>query len=278
MVYGPLAGRRFDGHSVPGLREMGREHGCRLYCHASEREAIAKQCDLDVSELSPLRHGSSVDVGAAAVLQVLHTPGHSSGSICLVACEEEGGEPTKRAAPSPVTFTPVRLPPSAASSMATPPVVVPSPPRAASPPGTHAPQDGRSEPLTVETEGASGRASMRSVGGSKFVLVGDTIFPGACGRLDLPGCDAAAMYDSLRTLRALDAVLPVYPGHSFLGECTTIGRERDEGMLRVLDKAAWLCMHERAEALPEGDGEGEKAPAASKTPFFMPPMEEQSAA
>ena len=284
MVYGPLAGRRFDGHSVPGLREMGREHGLRLYCHASEREAVAKQCGLDVDELIPLHHGGAIEVGVAAELRVLHTPGHSTGSICLVACEGRGGEQVATEEtrvivdPPPVDFASVVLPPSMAPPSAPPPSAPPPPPVVTPHEAEHecayAPlygsreHEGKSELVSMGTGRPSAWACPASLSGAKFVLVGDTIFPGACGRLDLPGCDASAMYDSLRTLRALDGALPVYPGHSFLGECTTIGRERAEGLLRELSKDAWLSMHERDAA----DSEGAASAAASKTPFFVPPL------
>lgn len=53
---------------------------------------------------------------------------------------------------------------------------------------------------------------------------GDTLFAGAIGRMDLPGGDEMAMYDSLtRVILPLDDTTVVHPGH---GPSTTIGRER----------------------------------------------------
>ena len=57
------------------------------------------------------------------------------------------------------------------------------------------------------------------------LYVGDTIFPGSCGRLDLPDSDKAAMYDSLQTLRGLDDAIDVYPGHGY-SPSTTIDEKR----------------------------------------------------
>jgi len=185
MVYGPMAKHKFDGHRVPGLREMGRQHGLKLYAHAFELGLISDQCGLEIDEIVPLHQGSTLGLGggpggggaaggaASGVaggvrLEVLHTPGHSSGSICVCVQEE-------------------------------------------------------------------GRTSL--------VLVGDTVFPGQCGRLDLPDSDKSDMYDSFARLRTLDDSVLVYPGHSFSGKRTTIGQEKQSGLLRDFSKEAWLQMH-----------------------------------
>jgi len=192
LVYGPMAKGRFDGHRVPGLREMGREHGARLYCHALERELVASQCGLELHELTPLSHGSTLPLGAAGTLEILHTPGHSSGSICICATPYGGRAP--------------------------------------------------------------------------FVLVGDTIFPGACGRLDMPDSDKSHIYDSFRVLRQLDDATIVYPGHAFSGKQTTIAQEKSHGLLRDFSKADWLRIHNDT---PEDARDTRHA--ASKSPFFQVP-------
>jgi len=49
-----------------------------------------------------------------------------------------------------------------------------------------------------------------------FALVtGDTLFIGECGRTDLPGGDANALFDSFEKIRELDPSLIVYPGHDY---------------------------------------------------------------
>ncbi|EQD70074.1 metallo-beta-lactamase superfamily protein [mine drainage metagenome] len=62
------------------------------------------------------------------------------------------------------------------------------------------------------------------------VATGDTLFVGECGRVDLPGSDPAAMFDSLlRRVVALDDALVVLPGHDYGSTPTsTIGREKRE--------------------------------------------------
>ena len=59
------------------------------------------------------------------------------------------------------------------------------------------------------------------------VLTGDTLFVGECGRTDLSGGDAGAMYDSLNKLMKLDDAIEVYPGHDYGPKpFSTIGQER----------------------------------------------------
>lgn len=59
---------------------------------------------------------------------------------------------------------------------------------------------------------------------SPVLFAGDTLFAGSVGRVDLPGGDRAALFDSLsRVILSLDDATVVHPGH---GPSTTIGRER----------------------------------------------------
>jgi hydroxyacylglutathione hydrolase len=57
-----------------------------------------------------------------------------------------------------------------------------------------------------------------------LLFSGDTLFAGSIGRVDLPGGDEKAMFDSLaRVILPLDDATVVHPGH---GPSTTVGRER----------------------------------------------------
>jgi hydroxyacylglutathione hydrolase len=64
------------------------------------------------------------------------------------------------------------------------------------------------------------------------LISGDTLFVNSCGRVDLPGSDAEAMYYSLnQTLRNLDDSTVVYPGHAYAPESsTTIGQQKRTNM------------------------------------------------
>jgi glyoxylase-like metal-dependent hydrolase (beta-lactamase superfamily II) len=48
-----------------------------------------------------------------------------------------------------------------------------------------------------------------------FVITGDVLFVGGCGRTDFPGGDTAAMWRSLQRLMALPEETRVYPGHDY---------------------------------------------------------------
>ena len=60
-----------------------------------------------------------------------------------------------------------------------------------------------------------------------FLFTGDTLFPGACGRVDLPTSSPRAMQQSLATLARLPEDTQFFAGHSYGGKsCSTIGYER----------------------------------------------------
>ena len=48
-----------------------------------------------------------------------------------------------------------------------------------------------------------------------FVITGDVLFVGGCGRTDFPGGDSTAMWRSLQRLMALPEETRVYPGHDY---------------------------------------------------------------
>ncbi|HEU4428909.1 MAG TPA: MBL fold metallo-hydrolase [Myxococcota bacterium] len=65
-----------------------------------------------------------------------------------------------------------------------------------------------SQCFLVEEAGAPGK-----------LVSGDTLFLGSCGRVDLPGSDAAQMYDSLHNkLKKLPDDTVLYPGHFYASE------------------------------------------------------------
>lgn len=70
------------------------------------------------------------------------------------------------------------------------------------------------------------------------LVSGDTLFIGSCGRVDLPGSDPAAMYDSLvNKLKRLPDDTVLYPGHDYAGQPTsTIGHEKRRNMFLRFDR------------------------------------------
>jgi hydroxyacylglutathione hydrolase len=61
------------------------------------------------------------------------------------------------------------------------------------------------------------------------LFTGDTLFVGACGRVDMPGGDAEKMWHSLnRKLRSLDDSIVIYPGHDYGSrKISTIGEQKE---------------------------------------------------
>jgi glyoxylase-like metal-dependent hydrolase (beta-lactamase superfamily II) len=81
-----------------------------------------------------------------------------------------------------------------------------------------------SQCFLVEEEGQPGR-----------LVSGDTLFLGACGRVDLPGSDPEAMYRSLNeTLNRLPDDTLVFPGHLYSEPQDTLGNQKQNNpFLRV---------------------------------------------
>lgn len=75
------------------------------------------------------------------------------------------------------------------------------------------------------------------------LISGDTLFLGACGRVDLPGSDPEAMYHSLNvTLKALPDETLLFPGHLYSpeGQSTMGEQKRANPFLRVTSLEMFL--------------------------------------
>lgn len=73
-----------------------------------------------------------------------------------------------------------------------------------------------SQCFLVEERGAHGH-----------LVSGDTLFLGSCGRVDLPGSDPEAMYESLNALARLPDATRLFPGHRYAPEpSSSLGAER----------------------------------------------------
>ena len=77
---------------------------------------------------------------------------------------------------------------------------------------------------------------------NQFIITGDTLFVGNCGRVDLPGSNPGKMYDSLVKIANLYNSLVVYPGHNYGPTPTsTIQNEKKHNpMLNFTTKEAFL--------------------------------------
>ncbi len=89
-----------------------------------------------------------------------------------------------------------------------------------------------SQCFLVEERGQPGR-----------LISGDTLFLGSCGRVDLPGSDPEAMYQSLNgTLKALPDETILYPGHLYSAEASgSLGEQKQMNpFLRVASLEQFL--------------------------------------
>ena len=120
------------GFALPGMDFFVRDRSLPGFIHQSERGFAEMQIGVPSASLSPLHDGDTLEVGSV-VLRVIHTPGHSPGSMTLV----------------------------------------------------------------VSIDGVD-----------RLALTGDTLFPGSCGRLDLPFSSIAAMHSSLVKLRTCAGTEP----------------------------------------------------------------------
>ena len=74
------------------------------------------------------------------------------------------------------------------------------------------------------------------------LVSGDTLFLGSCGRVDLPGADPKAMYESLETLKALPDSTNLFPGHLYSpeGHDSMEAQKRTNPYLRATDVEMFL--------------------------------------
>ncbi|WP_424245993.1 glyoxylase-like metal-dependent hydrolase (beta-lactamase superfamily II) [Elusimicrobium posterum] len=80
----------------------------------------------------------------------------------------------------------------------------------------------------LHTPGHSEGSVCIKIGNNLFT--GDTLFPGACGRVDLPNSNARKMRQSLYRLSQLPLEIKIYAGHGYGpndSSTSTIGRERE---------------------------------------------------
>ena len=95
--------------------------------------------------------------------------------------------------------------------------------------------------LCIHTPGHSPGSQCFLAG--KHLFSGDTLFFGACGRVDLPGSDPSRMWHSLnRKLKALEDDVILHPGHSYGDRTTsTLGEQkRDNPYLQIESAESFL--------------------------------------
>jgi glyoxylase-like metal-dependent hydrolase (beta-lactamase superfamily II) len=160
-IGGSMMGLTIEG--VPALLERV---DVPVHVQAAEAPWVARTIGISADELAAHEPGDVVTVGGVAI-ELLHTPGHTPGSQCLLV-------------------------------------------------------DG-------------------------CLVTGDTLFLDGCGRTDLPGSDAEAMYDSLQRLATLPGGTVVLPGHRYsLPSSATLESIREQNyVFKPSSKDQWMTMFAR---------------------------------
>ncbi len=182
---------------VGGLRKLREATGAPVMMHREDlqlyrdMEAQAAWSGFQAPELTEvddfLREGQSIH-WADYDVHVLHTPGHSKGSVCLYVPREASAGTAAGARNSAVG-------------------------------GKSAKGSKRAAPETAPVDAAA------SVDRPGMLFAGDTLFAGNIGRTDLWGGSFEEIVRSLRgKLLTLPEDVVVFPGH---GPPTTIGEERE---------------------------------------------------
>jgi len=189
--------------------QFALEHADR-YCRVFGMEIMKPPTDtLPLSETVPLSFGLST-------LQVIETPGHSPGGICLYA--PQAGLPA--ASQAEAGLSALQAGGFASQSGFSASQAGFSASQAES--GLSASQSG----LSASQSGLSASDGSGGSGGGSggFFITGDTLFAGSIGRTDLPGGDYDRLIESIQTkLFPLDDSLRILPGH---GPESTLGYER----------------------------------------------------
>ena len=196
---------------VMGNAFVCRTYKIKTYIHPKEQSALEyadKYCRVFGMEIEkppidtlPLGEAEPLTFGYSA-LQVLETPGHSPGGICLYAPHSNLQTPVGNlsALHSNLSASADHL-----SSLHSNP---------------HASADHLSSPHSNPHASADNLSAPQD----GFLITGDTLFAGSIGRTDLPGGDYNQLIASIQTkLFPLDDSLRILPGH---GPESTLGYER----------------------------------------------------
>lgn len=70
------------GFDIQGIAELGAKCGCKAHVHRLEAEAVRAVTGLGASDLVLHESGDRVKVGGVEI-ELLHTPGHTPGSMCF---------------------------------------------------------------------------------------------------------------------------------------------------------------------------------------------------
>lgn len=85
-------GGKIFGHRIEGLDRLLERSPMPVHVHSHEAEGLRRVTGVSQSDLVQHEGGDTLDVGEVRV-RLLHTPGHTPGSLCFLV--EEAGHPAR---------------------------------------------------------------------------------------------------------------------------------------------------------------------------------------
>jgi hydroxyacylglutathione hydrolase len=76
-------GGELFGHSIPGVPELLALRPMKIYIHKEEAPYVKRTLGLEPSDYTPVDGETTVEVGDIPI-RILHTPGHTPGSLCFL--------------------------------------------------------------------------------------------------------------------------------------------------------------------------------------------------
>jgi len=196
---------------VGGLSKLHRYTGAPVLMHRNDLplyQAMDIQASFlgvmppELTEIDQLLKEGDVLRWGSFEAQVIHTPGHTPGSVCLFLPHDAGKVSTAKAAPKMPTVLDENGNSISIAEMLRKP-----------------------ESAEEASEASVGPEPEKPAPPSPQLFSGDTLFAGSIGRTDLWGGSMEEILDSLRSklLHLPDATI-VFPGH---GPVTSIANERE---------------------------------------------------
>jgi hydroxyacylglutathione hydrolase len=75
-------GGHIFGMNIEGIAELLAQNPCPIHAHKLEREGIARVTGVELNDITPHESHDVVKVGDIEI-ELLHTPGHTPGSLCF---------------------------------------------------------------------------------------------------------------------------------------------------------------------------------------------------
>ena len=75
-------GGELFGHNIPGVPQLLEQRPVKIHMHKDEAPYVKRTLGLESSDFTPVDGETTVHVGKIPI-RILHTPGHTPGSLCF---------------------------------------------------------------------------------------------------------------------------------------------------------------------------------------------------